>query len=314
MEEKKGSKLNRLFSRIIDYSIFALALHAVVSSIVSYLDPLVYLIGAVCIPVLYIPFEALQLYFWQTTFGKGVCGLCMKEEGRERFSLKGAFRAALAVFWKSGRFSVVSSMKKRRRVVSTLVTLLLSAGLLVNHFFFIDSMGFSATTLNQGWVKFISKEGKFSVDMPSKTEFQMKEFPIPPAGITLAMNEFTSKAEGEGSEVYSVSYVVLPRSWLLASSKKVLLGALYLKYETQLGSDVLSKKPVMHLNRLPAIDFVAKQNDRKIEGRLILSGNRLFQISKTTPIAAQPVAKEASAPGEKTLGENFVDSFNPLLR
>ena len=142
--------------------------------------------------------------------------------------------------------------------------------------------------------------------MPTNPELKMKEFPVPPAGITLAMSEYTA------NESYSVNYATLPRAWLLASSKKILFGAMYLKFETQLGSDVISKKLVTHSERFPALDFVVKQNGQKVQGRLVLSGNRLYQISKSGPMSAKPEAKTTSD-GKKSPDENFIESFN-LLR
>ena len=313
MEKRQGLKRNSILSRVIDYSIFALVMQGIVTSLTQYLDPWLYLIGVLSIPLLYIPFEALQLYFLQTTLGKGMMGLRVREEGKEKLSFKGAFRAALSLFKKSSRFSVTVS-KKRGKVLAIVLSLILMAGLTVNNFFLPGRVGISKVALTQGWTKFVSKEGKFSVDMPSKPDLKMREFPVPPAGITLAMSEYTAKVEGKEGESYSVNHVTLPRSWLLASSKKILFGALYLKYETQIGSDVLSKRLVTHWDRLPALDFVAKQNGQRIQGRLVLAGNRLFQVSKTMPMSAKPVAVATSNDSEKTPDENFIESFNPLLR
>ncbi len=314
MEERQGSNKKRILSRVIDYSIFALTAQGIVSIFIPFLDLWQLLLGALCIPLLYIPVEALQLYLWQTTLGKALLGLTVREEGKKKLSLKGAFKAALSVFKPSVRFSTLVTNKRRGKVLSLLMSLLLMGGLTFNNFIMPVSMGSSMVALTIGWTKFVSKDGKFSVDMPSKPDFHLREFPVPPAGITLTLSEYTAKVDGKENESYSVNYVTLPRSWLLASSKRILFGGLYLKYETQLGSDVLSKREAKHWNRFPAVDFVAKQNGQRIQGRLILAGNRLFQISKSTPMSAKVETKKTANDGEKTPDENFIESFNPLLR
>lgn len=312
MIEQQGSKISSIFSRVIDYALFGLVLQGVVSSVIPFLDLWQLLLGALCIPLLYIPVEAVQLYLWQTTLGKALLGQRVREEGRGRFSLRGAFRAALTVFKPSARISTLVTTKRRGKVLSLLVSLLLMGGVTFNNFIMPGGLGSSMVALTSGWTKFVSKEGKFSVDMPSKPDFHLREFPVPQAGLTLTLNEYTAK--GEEEEAYSVNYVVLPRSWLLASSKKILFAALYLKYETQLGSDVLKKRLVTHWNRLPAVDFEAKQNGQRIVGRLVLAGSRLFQVSKSMPLSKKVEVKTTGDSGEKSPDENFVASFNPLLK
>ena len=310
---EKVSKRKRFLSRVVDYAVFGLVAQAVTLVLTPYLDLWVSLIGVLCIPLLYVPFEAIQLYFWQTTLGKALFGLKVSEEGKEKLSFKGALSAALSVFKRSKRFSVNSSMKRRGKLLATVLTIVLMGSLTVSNFFLPSTFGISMVALTDGWTKFVSKEGKFSVDMPSKPDLKMREFPVPPAGITLAMSEYTAKMDGKDNESYSVNYVNLPRSWLLASSKKILFGAMYLKFETQLGSDVISKKLVKHWDRFPALDFVAKQNGKKVKGRLVLSGNRLYQISKSGPMSEKAEPK-TTADGKKSPDENFIQSFNPLLR
>ena len=203
--------------------------------------------------------------------------------------------------------------KKKGKLLATVLTALLLGSFTVSNFLIPSTLGLSTVTLNAGWTKFVSKEGKFSVDMPSKPEFRMGEFPVPPAGITLALSDYTAKVDGKDNESYTVNHASLQRAWLLASSKKILFGAMYLKFETQLGSDVMSKKLVTHLDRFPALDFVAKQNGQRIEGRLVLCGNRLYQISKSSPMSSKPAAKP-TADGQKSPDENFIESFVPVAR
>lgn len=300
---------NKLLSRLVDYSLFALIAQSVASVLMPFVDLWVYAVGIVCIPLLYIPFEAIQLYFFQTTLGKALFGMKVQDEGKGKLSWKGAFKAALSVFKKNSRFSLVP--RGKGKLLTTVLTALLLGGLTINNFFIPTSFSGSTVALTDGWMRFVSKEGKFSVDMPTKPEFRMGEFPVPPAGITLALSDYTAKVEGSDNEAYSVNYATLPRAWLVASSKKILFGAMYLKFETQLGSDVISKKLVTHLDRFAALDFVAKQNGQRIEGRLVLAGNRLYQISKSSPMSSTPAAK-ATADGKKSPEENFILSFNPL--
>lgn len=298
-------KVKRFFAKASDYLLFGATLSRVVELYIPYIDPWIQLIGALCIPLLYVPFEALQLYLFQTTLGKALIGLKVCENGRFKISGKGAFRSAFSLFKQSPCHTVTQTRKKRGRVVSAIGSLALMGGCTFSNFLLPGSLGGSGVTLNKGWIRFVSKEGRFSIDMPRAPEVQMSEFPVPPAGITLSMSVYNAPVDDEATEYYTVSHVTLPRSWLLAGSKKILFSGLYLKYETRFGSDVLSKKLTSHWEKYPAVDFVAKVNGKFVQGRLVLVGNKLFQVTKTGPKKAQMTAESPE--------DNFIISFNPTV-
>ncbi len=300
----------RAVAKIIDYSLVALLLHSLVWTWAPFLDPIYVLLALCTTPLFSIPLQALQLKLFKTTLGNAVMGFLVHSEGGGPLTLKKAFYVALSLSSRASGTELIPHRSKILRLSSLALCTALIVFLTLGLQLFPSKLPSSDIPLSSGWVRFYSDENKFTVDFPQDPECFLREFPVPPAGITLAMTEYLAKAS-DAEESYSLSYVTLPRSWLIAPAKKILQGALYLSYETALGSDVLTKRMTTHHGKYPAIDFIAKQNGQWVQGRILLSHGKLYQVSKRTPLtpATKPSLPADTQEGAASQEITFIDSF-----
>ena len=69
---------SRMAAKVIDYCLFYIVMTFLSLFLPFYVEEIYYLIFAVCLPILWIPFEALFISKWGTTPGKKFFGLQVK--------------------------------------------------------------------------------------------------------------------------------------------------------------------------------------------------------------------------------------------
>ncbi|HCJ84564.1 MAG: hypothetical protein A2Y28_01775 [Chlamydiae bacterium GWC2_50_10] len=312
MKEKRVSLAYRIFSRLIDYTLCALLLHSSTWFLPFAVEPLFYLLGALALPLIAIPLEALTLFNWQTTPGRALIGIRMLEEGKKTLSFKGAWRASLFFLKRSRRLSCIFSMGRKGRILASFMTLFVTTAFAIGTLFFPQARPLALLQKAEGWLNFVSSEGRFSIYFPVKPILQHKAIEIAQAKTTLELQEYVAAlpSENEKEIFYTVSYVTLPRAWLLARSKTILNAALYLFYESQFGTKLLVKDHLQHWGRFSALHFQATEGDKRVQVRFVLCGSRLYQIKIIEPISLETNSLEKK---EEALVTTFFESFNPRI-
>jgi hypothetical protein len=154
----------------------------------------------------------------------------------------------------------------------------------------------SQRELTEGWVHYDDPEGRFSVAFPSAPVAAAKKLIVPSASRELDYNELTSYRGAE--ERYSVTYVTLPRKWMLAGGKKILKVAFDVLIKNVPETEVLYQA-LAFFERHRCIEFQYKRGETIEQGRLILIGNTLYKLSILSP---QAVVQDARS-------TQFLDSF-----
>jgi hypothetical protein len=159
-----------------------------------------------------------------------------------------------------------------------------------------DWMGGSNSKIN--WERVSPLGTRFAISFPSSPEQLEKQLPVP-NGRPLNYQELVAEVRGAN---YSVSYLDFPRKWKLIGNHTLLRKSLEMLmiHEGQ-NRQLLSQHSVTHRG-YPALDYITKEGNRLIHGRLVIVGNTLFKINVNHP--------EDSDAAQ----ESFVASFDPVVR
>ncbi len=148
----------------------------------------------------------------------------------------------------------------------------------------------------RGWTQYTSDDGQFSIAFPKEPKIASKKFDFPNEE-SIDLNEY--KVEKEAS--FAVSYLNLPKKWRLFSSNTLLKGALNVVLKQLTGTELLEKKMIKYKN-YPAMEFVLKEGENIIKGRLILVKETLYRLM---------VTDYPDTSHNKQQHEAFLDSFEP---
>jgi hypothetical protein len=84
---------------------------------------------------------------------------------------------------------------------------------------------------------------------------------------------------------YAVSYVDFPKHWKWIGTNKLLTKGFDAFIQNEQNVEALLKQEITTHNGLPALEYHIKQAGKEIEGKFVISGNTLYRMTVTYPLA-----------------------------
>ncbi len=147
------------------------------------------------------------------------------------------------------------------------------------------------------WVQYVPKEGGFEISFPTKPEVKEHMVQLSDSSAPLCVPEYVAKKNA----TYSVSYVDIPRKWSFLSSNMLLKGALRTLISKKPGAKLIEKQTIKHQG-YPALDFLLKEGDMQMQGRMVLVGKTLYKLS---------ASYDPQEEGQEVQNMQFLNSFSP---
>lgn len=272
---KKVSFFKLLTARVVNYALWLLALTILedhTSLSFSY-----WLLWSLA-PLMMVVFGTLSAYLFKTTLGFKLLRIGIQG----KLSLKEAFLISLP--WTRS-----SKLIERKKI--PLWRYLTALGIAVSCLVlqFNDPVyGFSnsSSMVNSSWIQYTHEQKGFSIYFPDEPKEAKK--PLTPSGETgLSITEMTSK---EKKQIYSLSFIKLPKKWGLAGDNTILKVALDLIVKHSKDATIVSKE-LTNYQGLKAIDYTMMVDGKEVSGRLLIHGNTLYRLNVEYPQGAK-VAKE----------------------
>ncbi len=302
---KKASWILRIFSGIVDYSLFFLLEMLFVSFLPFYFEEIFYFILAAATPLLWIPCEALLTSTWGTTMGKAMCGIVVRTGKGEKVNFKNALLKACCLkkseaysFSKNTFFRVTQWIVIGGTVIGCWGSTILGIPVM-NQYMNVYEEYYSTPIAKDGWINYVADAKGFTVLLPSYPEETSQSFDNPHTRDALTYHEYKSCNEKE-KVCYSVGYLDLPRSWRFAGANTLLKGALGIVVEHEAGSSLVNSSLSRH-QKNPAIDFEISKDSNVLKGKLVLIGRTMYRIMVTEPAGSARV--------DSTQMYTFMDSF-----
>jgi hypothetical protein len=302
MKKNNFSFLNfkQLASHFLNFILVFSAVQFILVRFFAFLfTPVSFLLVAVGAFILTALIEAILLAICGKTVGGVILGIIVREKDSPK---KLSFKQALAKL-----FFISSSHRIENKSSSFLVKWGAACLIAVSCWMgFTESISslkrISVPTVVhntvEGWKTFHSEEIGFTVDFPTEPYKLENTLELPGRNHPINFQEI--KSQKDENTAYSVSYLRIPKKWLMFRSATLLNGALKMLTDAQYNSEIVDKQIVSH-RRYPALDFSIKQGDEMLKGRLILVGSTLFRVMMTQPKTQ-----------EFTDFRVFVDSFKPV--
>jgi len=287
----------RLCAKAIDYGIFFLVGAVASLFLPCYLEFFFYLGLAVCVPVLWIPFEALFISIWGTTVGNAILGFRIVSKKGKTLSYAEALKWSIT-FRANGEFLTAKAVPLWRHVAAAVLALsCLIGGIFSGQILDYTLLTIERSMMNaEGWIKYSSSKAGFKIAFPTDPVIEEnKTLEIPNHDKTLNYSEVTSQTR---KAQYSVTYMDLPRKWRLAGNSTLLKGALELIVNNTPSATLIEKSFGKH-NNFRVLDFYMQQGDDLVRGRLIIVGGTLYKLTINYPPSLAADLKP----------ENFLDSF-----
>lgn len=257
--------LRRFLARLFDYGLFYFVTVFISLVLPIELESQIFILWALLVPFAWAPIEMLSFKFYQSTPGKKLFGLSLPP-----LTWKESFKWAF-LFQRSHRL-LVKTIGFKRYVIALILASSAGSALFLGDDIAKVAVHYEQQVAAEGWVQYISDNGKFQVHFPKKPQPASQTFDVP-NGEPLNLSEYKAHQEAE----FSVSYLDLPKKWKLFSSNTLLKGAMKVVLEHMPAAELVDQKLVKHKN-YPAMDFRMKEGDNIIEGRLILVGNTLYKL------------------------------------
>lgn len=144
------------------------------------------------------------------------------------------------------------------------------------------------------WHVYSSKDHRFDVHFPKEPTEKQEQLTIANTKI-----QFEEMSTLDKDIHYAVSYVDFPSHWKLLGTKKLLNKSFQTFIENQNGVEKILKQEIGSHNGKTALLYQFKQDGKEIAGKFIISGNTLYRVAVTYPLAAS----------EKVDTQTFFDSF-----
>jgi hypothetical protein len=289
---KTPSSFARFCARLIDYSLFYFL--GVFISFFSPVDPDVisYFYFALFVPIFFAPIDALWTSTVGTTAGKALFRIFIYDQEGKKLSFSKALKRSLFLGKRPG-FLIQMPITNKRKLLSIAGAALVVFGGISGTVFKDFTTGFEKVERTRSWMTYYAEEAGFQIAFPKDPEVVSKE--LDTGSKTLQVNEFTSQTN---NVFYSVSYMDFPKKWRWVGSKTLLKKAVDLIVQHTDQAELVGKRITSHKN-LPAIDFLYKQGNDEVKGRLVLVNNRLFKLTIAYP----------SSLSEKLQQDIFLESF-----
>ncbi len=198
----------------------------------------------------------------------------------------------------------------KKKIISFIIILLTAIGGAT--FFFKNSLQQELTTIQSEenwspyasserdflgkWKPYSSSDQRFRVDFPKDPVHESKQIAIPSTE-PLQYNEIRAE---QSDVIYAVSYMDFPSKWRLAGTSTLLKKSLLILIEHEAREQKLVEQKLTTHNGFPAIDYLIKEGEKEIKGRLILVNHTFYRLTATYPSTIASQARHM----------DFVNSFN----
>lgn len=277
--DKVPASWARCCAQGIDYAFFYLVFSLSSFFLPFYIDDLYYFGFVFFIPILWAPVEAFLVSRFKTTLGKSLFGIRIENHLGGKLPFWIALKRACFFGTRPGliRQKALSGM---RYIVAVCCLVLLTGVSYFEKEIAVMTTGFEKYKTIEGWTDYTCQDGGFRVLLPQDPEIESKVLPVPSQNRNLDYKELTSHQTQK--VYYSISYIDLPKRWKMAGTTRLLEGALDLIVEHTPGSALLDKNLTKHKN-FRALDYHMSQGDEEVQGRLILVGMTLYQLTVVYP-------------------------------
>ena len=265
---------NRFLARTMDYGLFYFI--GVMLSLMLPFDfkEMFYLTFALEVPLLWAPIEALLLNTWGTTLGKAIFGVLIRDANQHKLSFAQSLKRAFFFGQRPGHIET-KKIATWRYVIALMFALSWGSFLFLGKDLSEAAVQFEKQMVGD-WIQYASDEGGFTVQLPKKPELERHSFEIPNTSQPLELSELKAKSDA----IFSVSYVELPKKWRIFSAGTLLKAAMEVVQGHMPGTQLVESKRIKHKN-YPALDFIMKEGNHLIEGRLILVSSTLYKLTIT---------------------------------
>lgn len=152
------------------------------------------------------------------------------------------------------------------------------------------------------WAYFKHQENLFSATFPLLPQPLKRTLPVPGNDADLPYHEYQCLVEE--NKLYSISYTILPDTWLKWGNSLVLKGALKVILK-ELGKVNLVGKDSNTFKSFPALDYEHYSGEKETVGTLILIENRLYKVEVTYPLNERQQVQEKIC--------YFIEQFTPNI-
>lgn len=293
--KQKISLWARLIARLTDYSLLYLVCVSISLFFSSTMIDNFYFWMGCATPFIWAPIEAVLIAAIGTTPGKFFLGLAVQDDKGEKLSMGASLKRSLFIGKRPGNL-MKSSLRKGRPLLALLAILLFFGGatFLTVVKDFQDQL-IPLRHLKQ-WINYTSLDERFKIEFPTDPKLESKKLEIPGVDQSLNYQEYSAEAKNIH---YSVSYVDFPKKWRLLGAGTLLRKSLEILLISEKTSDSLINQNITEHKNFPALDYVLKQTDQEVRGRLILIGTTLYKLTVAYPGEA----------GENLQHQHFVESF-----
>lgn len=144
------------------------------------------------------------------------------------------------------------------------------------------------------WKSYSPVDERFGIKFPLDPKESHEEMSI--ANKRIDFHQFSAEHE---HAFYAVSYLDFPGHWKWLGSQKLLTKSFEMLMENEPNvEEILEQKLTSHQGD-PALEYRVKQEGKEIRGKFIISGNTLYRVAVTYPLAAS----------ETIQPDGFIDSF-----
>ncbi len=324
LTEKKHF-IRRFCARLIDYIlVYSLVteLYSLFGIWLEFSEEI--LIGAFT-PMIFFPIEAVCLYFFQTTLGKGLFQLSVERPNGEKPTrlecVRYSFYEALkinSIILLVGEY-ILSKFIFKQQLPPTLVVVKKPKGFafvglylgtaflcLVGPQVYEQVKTSTPTSLISqiegdfsSWQPFSLPNLNSKVAFPGAPTTVEKSLRLPKGVRSLTYTEFVY-TDALSSSTFSIGHTKLPKSILKWSSGLVLKGSLDIIKENEKGAKVV-KREVSKIGKIPCLNYKMQKDGTLYTGRLLLVDDTLYKIDAVH-------SKENSSTLENSI-QYFLDSF-----
>jgi hypothetical protein len=255
--------------------------------------------------MIFFPIEALSLYYFQTTIGRGLFGLSLRTQKDAMPTYiecaKHSLYQALKINSVVGIFleSILAKFIVKHKILPTLKTIttprknsslflyLVSAFLCIagpQVYLQVYCPPLSLTMQNKegdfsAWKTFSIPALGSKVSFPGTPDAVEKTLKLPKGAKPLKYTEFVY-IDPISSGSFSVGHAKLPKSILKWSSSLVLKGSLDLIKDNEKGAKLI-KKEICKIGKIPCLNYTMEKDGKIFTGRLLLVEDTLYKINST---------------------------------
>ena len=144
------------------------------------------------------------------------------------------------------------------------------------------------------WQAFSPQDDRFDIKFPHDPKESHEEVSI--ANKRIEFHQFSAQHQDAFD---AVSYLDFPGHWKLLGSQKLLTKSFEMLMENEPNVEEILQQELTSHNGDPAIVYKIKQGGNEISGKFVISGNTLYRVAATYPLAA----------AEKAESQSFIGSF-----